>query len=57
MSKKVRFVELYKGSTLNVDLIKGIRPDGIKYFVDDIYGCSWEVTRTRYNQIKKALGL
>lgn len=59
MSKRVNktgFVELYKGATLNIDLVKGIREDGPKYFVDDIYGGSWEVNRTRYHEIKNILG-
>lgn len=56
-ANKTGFVELYHGATLNTSLIKEVRQDGPKYFVDDVYGTSWEVNRTRYNEIKKALGV
>mgnify|MGYP003294587385 CR=1 FL=1 len=53
---KTGFVEIYRGATMNKDLLVGTKQDGPKYFVTDVYGSEWEITRGRYHEIRRALG-
>lgn len=60
MKKQPKFIEIWKGASINTDLIQGNRTvsdtKGARYFVDDIYGGVFEVNASHYREINKMLG-
>lgn len=60
--KRPQFVELFRGSSLNSDLVAKKRTelddDGVRhYYIIDRYDVEHEVNRTHYNEIVATLGI